>query len=115
MVVPRGVRRHRHYSAQAIAWAVALYGVAGLGAARVRRKVSTWQIAGPGGRRGWATLRRWLRALGAGALFPALGPLTGGRREIAERAAQVLSTAAPESLRQWPLCDQAFYGGMQMA
>jgi hypothetical protein len=68
LVVPRGVVCRRLYSAAAIALALALWGVKGLAAAEVRRRVSPFAIVGATAAAGWASLRRWSRAVRTGRL-----------------------------------------------
>jgi hypothetical protein len=111
-VVPRGVAPRRHYSAAAIALAVALFGVCGQSAARVREQVSPAKHIGfdeSGG--GWVTLRRWLLAGREGTLF---GPLPSGvgasQRDVAEHLAAMLATKAPRTAAFLPLEHQAFLG-----
>jgi len=70
MVVPRGIVRRRLYSASAIALALALYGVAALAPAEVRRRVSPLRFVGATAAAGWASLRRWSRAVRASQIFP---------------------------------------------
>src|SRR5215211_5741409 len=45
-VLPREAAPYRHYSAPAIAWALALFGVAGLAPAEVRARTSPWPVVG---------------------------------------------------------------------
>lgn len=96
-VVPRGVVRRRLYSASAIALALALYGVAGLSPAEVRRRVSPLRIVGTTAAAGWASLRRWSRAVRAGRLFPMVRalPTHATLRQVAARAATTLAAHAP--------------------
>ena len=97
MVVPRGVLRRRLYSAGAIALALALWGVADLSAAPVRARVSPLRIVGATASAGWASLRRWSRAVRAGRLFPVVRapPADMTLREVAARAATTLAAFAP--------------------
>jgi hypothetical protein len=96
-VVPRGVVRRRLYSAGAVALALALYGVAGLSPAAVRRRVSPLQIVGTTAAAGWTSLRRWSHAVRAGRLFPVVRALPAGAtlRQVAARAATTLAACAP--------------------
>ena len=69
VVVPREVVAWRHYTAAAIAWALALFGER-RPVAEVRRRTSTTaKSAGFGEPRRWATLRRWVAAAVQGDLF----------------------------------------------
>ena len=96
MVVPRGIVRRRLYSASAIALALALYGVAALAPGEVRRRVSPLQIVGATAAAGWASLRRWSRAVRAGRLFPVVRalPAEATLRQVAARAATTLAAYA---------------------
>jgi hypothetical protein len=97
VVGPRGPVRRRLYSAGAIALALALYGAAGLAPAAVRRQVSPHRIVGPTAAEGWASLRRWCRAVRARRLFPAVRalPAEATLRQVAARAATTLAACAP--------------------
>ena len=97
MVVPRGLVPRRLYSAGAIALALALWGVAELAPAEVRRRVSPFQVVGATAAAGWASLRRWSRAVRAGRLFPVVRalPAEARLRQVAARAATTLAAFAP--------------------
>ena len=97
VVVPRGVLRRRLYSAAAIALALALYGVAALAPREARRRVSPLRMVGATAAAGWASLRRWSRAVRAERLFPAVRALPPGAslRQVAARAATTLAAFAP--------------------
>ncbi len=97
VVVPRGVLRRRLYSAAAVALALALYGVAGLTRPEVRRRVSPFAVVGATAAAGWASLRRWSRAVRAGRLFPVVRalPAEATLRQVAARAATTLAAYAP--------------------
>jgi transposase len=99
VVGPRGLVRRRLYSGGAIALALALYGGVGLSPREVRRGVSPLRIVGPTAAAGWASLRRWCRAVRAGRLFPAVRALPAGAsvRQVAARAATTLAAYAPGS------------------
>ncbi len=96
VVVPRGVLRCRLYSAAAIALALALYGVAALAPSEVRRRVSPLGIVGATAATGWASLRRWSRAVRAERLFPSVRALRPGAslRQVAARVATTLAAYA---------------------
>lgn len=115
-VVPSEVTERRHYSASAMALAVALYGVAGLTPSEVRHQVSPWRIVGAAAT-GWTTLRRWLRAVRRGTLFGGVraSPQSFTLRQVAERAAMTLAACAPPSAAAWPIERQAFAGAVAMA
>lgn len=99
VVGPRGLVRRRLYSAGAIALALALYGVLGLSPRGVRGRVNPLRIVGPTSATGWASLRRWCRAVRAGRLFPTVRglPAEATRRQVAARAATTLAAYAPSS------------------
>jgi len=109
------VTARRHYAATAIALAVALYGVVGLTASKVREQVSPWRV--PEEATSWPTLRRWLCAIAQGALFARVRrvPASFGRRQVAERAATTLAAYAPPPAAAWPIEHQAFAGAVAMA
>jgi hypothetical protein len=97
VVGPRGPIRRRLYSAAAIALALALYGVTGLAPAAVRSRMSSLRIIGPTAADGWASLRRWCRAVRVRRLFPAVRalPADATLRQVAARAATTLAACAP--------------------
>jgi len=100
-VVPRGVVRGRLYSAGAIALALALFGIGELSEAAVRERSSPWKIVGPTAAKGWCTLRRWVRAIRSGRLWPGVAALREGWtvRAVARRVASVLAASGPVELR----------------
>jgi len=97
VVGPRGLARRRLYSAGAIALALALYGVVEFSPPEVRRRVSPLRIVGATAAAGWASLRRWARAVRAGRLFRAVRapPADATLRQVAARAATTLAAYAP--------------------
>jgi hypothetical protein len=111
LVVPRGILRRRLYSAGAVALALALWSVAELAPAEVRRRVSPFTILGATAAAGWASLRRWSRAVRAGRLFPVVRalPAEASLRQAAARAATTLAACAPGS-GGLPLDSAAFLG-----
>jgi hypothetical protein len=115
LVVPCGVLPGRQFSAGAIAWALALFGVAGLPARTVRARASPWRVVGATAATGWVSLRRWLRAVRQGRLFACVraAPVTWTWRQLAARIATTLAARAPPGLRHLSLVDQAFHGAMQ--
>ena len=114
IVVPHGVLPHRHYGAGAIALAAALYGVDQRPVTEVRQRVSTWDA---GGTFGWITLRRWLRSIRCGELFPGIRrcPTEWTPRQVAARAATTLAGWAPPSFCGLPVRAQAFHGASRQA
>ena len=97
MVVPRGLLSRRLYSAGAIVLALALWSVAELAPAEVRARVSPLRIVGATAAAGWASLRRWSRAVRAGRLFPVVRtlPAEATLRQVAARTATTLAAYAP--------------------
>ena len=100
-VVPRGVLRRRLYSAGAIALALALFGLDELSEAAVRERSSPWRIVGATAAKGWSTLRRWVRAILCGRLWPTLAALRAdwSVRAVARRVASALAARGPAELR----------------
>jgi hypothetical protein len=97
VVGPRGLVRRRLYSAGPIALALALYGLAALSPAEVRRRVSPLRLVGATAASGWASLRRWSRVVRSGRLFPVVRalPADATLRQVAARAATTLAAYAP--------------------
>lgn len=117
LVVPSEVLPRRHYSAAAIAFALALWSLAQATAASVRRRVSPAKVVGVAAASGWASLRRWANAVRRGALFPSTpsaGPLAT-LRQVAAAAATAFAASAPPALRRLPLVERAFFGAAQAA
>jgi hypothetical protein len=106
IVVPRGVAPRRHYGHAAIAFALALWALAGTPAAGVRRRVCAWAVTGAAGTR-WRALRRWADAAGQ-----TLG-ISGDRRAAAARAAQMAAGRAPPTVTG-PVWILAYAGGAAM-
>jgi hypothetical protein len=113
-VGPREVTARRHYSASAIGWALALFGVAQLAAREVRRRVSPWAVVGAAAAAGWQTLRRWAKAVREGGLFPGVraSPESFSLRQVAARAATTLAASAPPSIEE--LGPRVFAGACAM-
>lgn len=116
LVVPCGVAPRKHYALSAIAWAVALLGVAGWTFKAVRQAVSVYPLPDGDIVSTWKTLRRWIADIGRSALFAGLpgSPAGASTRQIAERAAMALAGHAPPSLQRLPVPDQAFFGSVHM-
>ncbi len=117
LVVPRGILRRRLYSAGAIALALALWGVDGLAPREVRARVSPWRIVGTAAAIGWASLRRWARAVRAFALFRCVRALLVGARlrAVAARAATTLAAYAPSAAEALPIPTRAFLGAAHVS
>ena len=117
LVVPCGVAPRKHYALSAIAFAVALLGVAGWTWKAVRQAVSAWPLPDGDVVSTWKTLRRWIADIERGEVFTGLPQSAVGasRRQIAERAAMALAGRAPPSLQERAVPDLAFFGSVQMA
>ena len=110
-VGPRDVAPRYLYSGPAIAWAVALFGIACLSNARVRQKVSIWRRVGATAQGRWNTLYRWLRDNCQGRLFAdvvlhhaaAVKP-----RYLAEKLATSIAARAPPSLQALAMTERIF-------
>jgi hypothetical protein len=114
VVVPREVRAGRLYSVRAIALALALWGLAGATAAEVRQRICPAAIVGHAAAAGWATLRRWARAVARGELFPSV-PRPGASaalRSAAASAAAALAALADPTTRALPIEQRAFLGAV---
>jgi hypothetical protein len=108
-VVPCSVLARRRYSAAAIAYALALWGLALACAAEVRRRVNPAKRVGATAAAGWAMLRRWARAVKERRLFattPLPPPSTW--RQVAASAAAALAGRADPASRTRPLEQRAF-------
>ena len=94
----------------------ALFGVAGQSAAEVRLRVSPWHVVGETAAAGWASLRRWVRAIRRGGIFAAVRaiPAAFTARQAAERIGTTVAAHAPTSCAALPLCHQAFVGARHM-
>jgi hypothetical protein len=108
-VVPCSVLARRRYSAAAIAYALALWGLVLASAAEVRRRVSPAKHVGATAAAGWAMLRRWARAVKERRLFATtpLPPSATFRRVAASAAAALAGRADPAS-RTRPIEQRAF-------
>jgi hypothetical protein len=112
VVGPRELVAGRLYSAGAVGWALALYGLCSESLASIRRRVSPWSVIGATAAASWATLRRWVRAVRDGKLFAVMrpAPVEFSARQVAERAATTLLAYAPSSTAALPLDHQSFIG-----
>ena len=117
IVVPSEVRGRRVYSASAIGFALALWGLALATAAEVRRRVCPARILGGDAATGWATLRRWARDVAHRRLFPSTvePPSFGPLRDVAASAAAALAASADPTTRALPLAHRAFLGAAHAA
>jgi hypothetical protein len=116
-VVPRETLRGRLYTASAVAWALALFGVERASPAQVRRRTSPWSVVGATAATGWATLRRWVRAVRALRLLSQVRPAPPDftDRQVAERAAMTAAALAPPSLATLEISSRAFAGAARAA
>jgi hypothetical protein len=111
-VVPRGVMSRRHFSASAIGFALALFGLVGTATRLVRGRVSD----STGLHWSWPALRRWVDA--APTLWPRIRPSPDDatRRQRAARAASTLvSFALPDEALAGDLAALAFFGAARTA
>jgi hypothetical protein len=113
-VLPREAAPYRHYSAPAIAWALALFGVAGLAPAEVRARTSPWPVVGDAAAGVWASLRRWVEAIITRRLFRRLRcpPRGCSCRRQARRIATMVSAHAPPTVSLLPIAARAFLGAV---
>ncbi|HET6344268.1 MAG TPA: hypothetical protein VFH51_05005 [Myxococcota bacterium] len=116
-VGPRGVERRRLYSGPAIAWALVLFGMLRYCPAAIRQLTSPWRIVGFTAAGTWQTLRRRLRAVVQGRLWPHLRRSQPGAsaRDVAERVAAGLCAQAPPRLAREPIEVRVFCGASQPA
>jgi len=116
VVVPREVRGRRLYSASAIGLALALWGLVLATAAEVRRRVCPAKILGPAAATGWATLRRWARAVARGHLFASTPTpdSTAPLRRAAALAAAALAACADPTTRGLAIEHRALLGAAQV-
>lgn len=116
VVVPREVMAGRLYSAPAIGFAFALWGLVLATAAQVRRQVCPAKILGHTVS-GWVTLRRWARDVAQGKLFPSVpgaGPSASLRR-VSAHAASALAASADPTSRELAIEQRAFLGAAHAA
>ena len=99
------------YSAPAIGWALALFGLVRLSAAKVRRLVSPWSAVGACAAAGWASLKRWARAVTDRRLYTFVRPSPPGwtPQQVAGRVGESLAAL---SLEPFPACRFPITPGM---
>jgi hypothetical protein len=116
VVGPLGLLPGWIYSGPAIAWALWLFGVATQAAAKVRSQVSPWSVVGATAAAGWATLRRWARAVRGRRLFAQVRPCPAewSARQVAGRAATTAAALALPSDRGLPQDHQAWRGALSL-
>jgi hypothetical protein len=112
VVGPAEMLTKRLYSAAAIAWALALFGLSLLSPSAVRRMVSPCRIVGHASASRWVTLRRWCEGAAEGRLFRATQQLSpsGTPRRVAEAVAVAVGAYALPSPSPPALDVLAFYG-----
>ena len=111
-VGPSETLTKRLYTASAVAWALALFGLLLMTPKAVRELVSPLGIWGATSAARWQTLLRWAGAAAEGRLFPSLGPMPAEwpARTVAARVATALSAYTLPSPEPPPLDVQAFCG-----
>jgi len=116
-VVPRETAPGRLYTVSAVAWALALFGVARLSEAQARWSTSPWRVVGSAAARRWITLRRWVAAAVDRRLLYRLPRPPAGccPRQAAKRIAIAASAHAPPTLASVPLPARAFFGAVHVA
>lgn len=110
-VAPSETLTKRLYTASAIAWALALFGLL-MTARAIRDLVSPLRIWGTTSAARWQTLLRWAVAAAAGRLFSTVRemPTEWAPRTVAARVAATLSACTLPSPEPPPLDVQAFHG-----
>lgn len=111
LVVPRGVVSRRRFTAQAIIFALALYGL-GVPLAKVRHLVNPQRIVGEAAQGDWIQLRRWARAAREGVLFASTirCPKHETLRQVAKRTSSRF-VGLSEMASTVPFEVRAFVGG----
>lgn len=110
-VAPAEVLTKRLYSASAIAWSLALFGLAMLSPAAVRQLVSPMRVVGDTSAARWLTLLRWCRAVRDETLFRCARRVQSADvRAVAEAAAATVASYALPSPEPPPLPVLAFFG-----
>jgi hypothetical protein len=107
----------RLYAVTAVAWALALWALAGLSLGAVRQQVSPWATVGASTSGGWRTVRAWLAAVQQGRLLSKVRPSAPGLspRQVAAHVALVVTSYALPCAAAPPLCAQAFFGAGRTA
>jgi hypothetical protein len=99
-VTPTEVLTKRLYSSAAIGLCLAFFGISLMSLREIRKLVSPLRVVGARAAVGWASALRWVDAVRAGRLFPAVRavPPEYSRRQAAERIATTLAAYAPPQL-----------------
>jgi hypothetical protein len=110
MVVPAETVTKRRYSAPAIAWALALFGISRMSPIAVRQLVSPWATWNST----WVTLFRWALAASDGQLFKCVRPMPPDwpAWKMAERVATTVAAYAPPSPEPPAVDALAFIGAV---
>jgi hypothetical protein len=111
-VAPSETLTKRLYTAPAVGWALALFGLLLMTPRAVRELVSPLRIWGTTSSARWQTLLRWAGAAAAGRLLPTVRalPPEWPPRTVAARVAATLSACTLPSPEPPPLDVQAFHG-----
>ena len=112
MTVAPPIVARKLFSAFAIGWALALYGLLAMPPVQVRARINPWRIHGAGAAQTWRSLTRW--ACEAHDLFAGPPPAANGDlRQRAQRASMALAARAGPSTRDRPLDHRAAIGATQ--
>ena len=116
VVGPADIAPRYLYSATAVAWAIALFGVAKLSVCQVRHRVAIWQRIGATAYGRWSTLQRWLRDIKHGRLFVHVAHVTAcpELRRYAEALGACIAARAPPKCETMALSDRAFFAALRM-
>lgn len=117
-VAPAETLTKRLYSAPAIAWSLALFGIAMMSPAAIRELVSPMQIVGVSSVARWLTLLRWCSAVADGRLFSGAARRVARKhdaRGVAEAAAAAIAAHALPSPDPPTLVALAFFGAARTA
>lgn len=113
VVAPSEVLTKRLYSAPAIAWALALFGLVMMAPAKIRELLSPWKNVGATSAARWLTLLRWTAAVADGRLFPCVASRCRSdpsARQVASLAALYVGTYAIPTPEPPPPAVLAFLG-----
>ncbi len=119
-MAPWEVTWRRLYSVAAMAWALGLWGLMGMGLGAVRRLVNPWVHTGTSEAGRWRTPLRWLGAVHQGQLLRQVHvlrpwPTHWRPRKAAAHVASVVAGYAPPAAPSPPLGVQAFVGAARAA
>ncbi len=115
-VGPRGVLRHKHFSAAAIVLAMWCVGFAAMSTAQVRQRISPWTPTQERRTSSWAAVNRWLLDQRQGRLFRTVrpAPVVFSRPLQAQRVAMAAMSLAPPACWGLGLPQRAFFGGAHL-